>query len=418
MLFREKRNRYPYYKILAGFPLGKKFRQYFRICFVPSTFEIPMQDLRHFFAPVHFLELQEPGTYQPEQWGAQVNFGNDEGFDWENADIILIGCGEARGNKPSAAYSNAPDTIREQFYKTYNWHRSIKIADAGNIIEGATVEDTYAALRTVLTEVYAAGKVAIVLGGSHDLTLQQYEAYKKAGRIINAAVADMLIDLKETESLSDDSFLFDMLTHEPNFVRHYSHIGFQSYYVHPHILETLDKLRFDFYRVGKVKEHIENLEPVLRNSDLFSFDVSAIAHTYAPANTHGSPNGFTGEEACTLTRYAGMSKQLTSLGIYGYQPAQDKHQMTAKQIAQMLWYFIDGFYVRNAEADLSDRNEFVSFHVQLTHYDTLFLKSKRTNRWWMELPDKTFVPCSYNDYLLASNNEIPERWLREQERLV
>jgi len=28
------------------------------------------------------------------------------------------------------------------------------------------------------------------------------------------------------------------------------------------------------------------------------------------------------------------------------------------------------------------------------------------------------VPCTYNDYLVASNDEIPERWLREQERLL
>jgi len=31
-----------------------------------------------------------------------------------------------------------------------------------------------------------------------------------------------------------------------------------------------------------------------------------------------SPNGFTGEEACMLTRYAGMSNNLSTFGIYGY----------------------------------------------------------------------------------------------------
>ena len=33
-----------------------------------------------------------------------------------------------------------------------------------------------------------------------------------------------------------------------------------------------------------------------------------------------------------------------------------------------------------------------------------------------QLPDKQFIACSYKDYLLASSNEIPERWLRAQER--
>ena len=36
----------------------------------------------------------------------------------------------------------------------------------------------------------------------------------------------------------------------------------------------------------------------------------------------------------------------------------------------------------------------------------------------MRLPDHSYVPCSYNDYLVASKDEIPERWLRAQERLL
>jgi hypothetical protein len=48
--------------------------------------------------------------------------------------------------------------------------------------------------------------------------------------------------------------------------------------------------------------------------------------------------------------------------------------------------------------------------------DTIFLQSKKTGRWWMQLPNNSYIACSYNDYMLASSNEIPERWLRAQER--
>jgi len=34
----------------------------------------------------------------------------------------------------------------------------------------------------------------------------------------------------------------------------------------------------------------------------------------------------------------------------------------------------------------------------------------------MKMPDQKYVPCSYNDFQVAGNNEIPERWLRLQER--
>ena len=77
----------------------------------------------------------------------------------------------------------------------------------------------------------------------------------------------------------------EMLTSEPNIVNHYNHIGFQSYFVHPHMLETMDKLRFDCYRVGTAKEQLEEMEPVIRNTDMLSFDIAAIKHSDAPASS-------------------------------------------------------------------------------------------------------------------------------------
>ncbi len=208
-----------------------------------------------------------------------------------------------------------------------------------------------------------------------------------------------------------------MLTGEPNMVRHYNHIGFQSYFVHPRMLETIDKLRFDCFRLGMAHEQLEEMEPVMRNSDMVSFDIAAIKHSDAPASDC-SPNGFTGEEACSLTRYAGMSTSISTIGIYGYDASKDVKDLTALQIAQMIWYFIDGKSRSTQEADLSEKQSFNEFHTAFAEVDTVFMQSKKTGRWWMQLPNKKMIACSYNDYLFASNNEIPERWLRAQERDV
>jgi len=111
-----------------------------------------------------------------------------------------------------------------------------------------------------------------------------------------------------------------------------------------------------------------------------------------------------------------LSNKLNSFGIYGYLPQQDDKELTAKQISQMLWYFIDGKSRSKQEASIEDRDYFNEYHSSFTEVESVFLQSKRTGRWWMQLPNKKFIPCSYNDYLQASRNEIPERWLRAQER--
>lgn len=372
-----------------------------------------MQDLRQFFTEEHFIYTRENGAYDQAQLGANITILDNENADWEDADIVIVGCESDEG-----ATNYAADAVREELYKLYSWHHEVKIADAGNISKGSRPADTRAALRTVLHELELAGKIALVIGGAHDLTMQQYDAYKKSEKVINLTIADMLIDMEDSEGLSDKNFLMELLTAQPSFIRHYSHIGFQSYYVHPKILETLDKLRFDFYRLGMAREHLEDMEPVLRSSDVFSFDISTIRHSDAPANKQGSPNGFTGDEACQLARYAGMSDKLHSFGIFGLNSENDVEGLTARQLAQMIWYFADGCYLRKSEAKFTDHEEYLSFDVTFTDNDTQFLKSKRTNRWWMKLPSGTYTPCSYKDYQLASNGEIPERWLREQERLV
>ena len=373
------------------------------------------RNLSEFLDPVNLHEISFDEAYKDGQLGSTIELYNENFPDIDDADIVIVGCGEQRGSGLIHGQSKAPDVIRRNFYQLYYWHKDVRIADIGNIKNGSLYTDSYAALRTVVQEILDAGKTAIILGGSHDLTLSQYQAYADNKKIIEAACVDALIDLNLDSPFKHENFLMEMLTGEPNFIRHYNHIAFQSFYVHPRMLETMDKLRFDCYRVGSVKENIDEMEPVIRNSNLFSFDISAIANAYAPSNKI-TPNGLSGEESCLLMRYAGLSPNIDSIGIYGYNVEQDKDELTAKQIAHMLWYVLDGRSRGRREAELDEKDSFNEYHTAFAEVATTFLQSKKTGRWWMQLPDKRFIACSYKDYLLASSNEIPERWLRAQER--
>lgn len=371
--------------------------------------------IAEYLEPVSLAALSYDEGYRDGQIGHTVSAYQEQFPDLDAAQIVIVGCGEQRGSGLLHGNSQAPDIIRRHFYALYDWQPDIQLADVGNIRCGALYTDSYAALRTVVEELIGDGKTVIILGGSHDLTLSQYQAYAAGKKAIEATCVDALIDLNLESPFRHENFLMEMLTGEPNYIRHYNHIGFQSYYVHPRMLETLDRLRFDCYRVGNVKESIDEMEPVIRNSQLFSFDMTAMAHAYAPAST-ASPNGFSGEEACVLMRFAGMSPELNTIGIYGYDAQHDRDELTAKQISHMLWYLLDGRSRGRREAELAERDSFNEYHMVFAEVDTIFLQSKKTGRWWMQLPDRKFIACSYKDYLLASSNEIPERWLRAQER--
>ncbi|HWH62063.1 MAG TPA: formimidoylglutamase [Ginsengibacter sp.] len=373
-----------------------------------------MYDFHEFLNPVNKAYLNDDKGYNESQFAGFIKIYEEEFPDLTGVDIVIAGINEFRGDG-FIAEENAADAVRKQLYQLYYWHKDISIADVGNIKCGATLADTYAAIKTVIGELLQLNTTVLIIGGSHDNTLAQYYAYKDLKKIIEATVIDAAIDLKSESSARSQNFLMEMLTSEPNMIKHYSHIGFQSYFVHPQMLETMDKLRFDCYRLGKAKEQLEEMEPVLRNSHLVSFDIASIKYSDAPAAGY-SPNGFSGEEACSLTRYAGLSPNLSSMGIYGYNPKNDIKNLTALQIAQMIWYFIDGKSRSIQETELGDRQNFNEYHTAFAEVDTTFIQSKKTGRWWMELPNKKLIACSYNDYLFASNNEIPERWLRAQER--
>jgi formiminoglutamase len=374
-----------------------------------------LQTIIDFLEPVNIAQLSNDEGFKDTQLGKHIAVYDGSFPDISDADMVLVGCGEMRGAGMQYTNTNSPDAIRSEYYKLFHWHTEVKVADLGNVKCGASLQDSYAALRTVVSELIEQGKKVVIIGGSHDNTTAQYQAYGSLDKIIDAVCVDSRIDLDMDSVHAADHFLVDMFTGMPNYLKHYTHIGFQSYFMHPQMLETINKLGFDCFRVGKVKEALEEMEPPIRNSEIFSFDIAAIQHAHAPAN-HITPNGLNGEEACTLMQYAGMSHNCSSIGIYGYLPEQDSHNLTAKQISHMLWYVMDGINKGKQEASLDNRSEFDEFTIAFGEVETSFLRSKRTARWWMQLHDGKFAACSYHDYLTASRNDIPERWLRAVER--
>ena len=227
--------------------------------------------------------------------------------------------------------------------------------------------------------------------------------------------------------LDSTNFVMNIFTHTPNYLFNYSHLGFQTYLNDGKAVETLESLNFDCHRLGLIRANMEDAEPVLRDADMLSIDISAVRQADAPGHAEATPNGFSGEELCQITRYAGLSDKLTSLGIYEVNPGYDNNRQTTQLAAQMIWYFVEGYYSRVGDYPLTIE-EHLKFTVQLedSDHELIFWKSKKTERWWMELPygdthkfgRNQLVPCSMRDYDLACEQELPDRWMKAYTKLV
>jgi arginase family enzyme len=384
-----------------------------------------------YFEPINTSKIEKAGDYMPTQLGSVINIHDAEGKfpDLEKVDLAIIGVKEGRNAVSNEGCSEAPDAVRNKLYELFQIGE-IAIADLGNIIGGNTVEDTYFALSAAVEALVGNNIVPIIIGGSQDLTYANYTAYENLEQTINMVVVGPTFDLGVAgQELNAQNYLSKIILHQPNYLYNYSNIGYQSYFVDVHALELMRKLFFDAYRLGVVQKDIKEVEPIVRNADLLSFDIGAIRQSDAPGNQNASPNGFYGEEACQITRYAGLSDKLTSIGFYEINPTYDNFDQTAHLVAQMIWYFVDGFYNRKKDYPVGDKSKYTKYRVVIQDgkHEIVFYKSKKSDRWWMSIPypeseeirfDRHLLaPCSYADYEKACEDDIPDRWLLAYQKL-
>jgi formiminoglutamase len=302
-------------------------------------------DLSIFFEPVQLKGYQHTEKTRRKMLGDTVKaYIQPNDFpSLKNADLAILGVNEDRPSVRNQGCGLAPDSIRKALYKLYQGNFKMRMVDLGNMLPGHTIEDTYFALTSVLAELLEHNITPIILGGGQDLTFAQYKAYEKLGRIINIVAIDPEFDLGPTgDPVNSRSYMSHVILQQPNYLFNYTNIGYQTYLVDQHAITLMKNLYFDTYRLGMVRGDMEEVEPMVRNADMLSFDISAIRMSDAPGNGNALPHGFYGEEMCQVFRYAGLSDKLSSIGIYEMNPRLDRQSQTAQLISQMIWYFIDG----------------------------------------------------------------------------
>jgi formiminoglutamase len=382
-----------------------------------------------FFEPVNLNQGDLNFNYFPNNFVHAISFY--EGQELTDYSIAIIGVGEERGSNTNTGTSLAPNHVRKYLYRLNKLNGSAKIIDFGNLKVGSSLNDTYFALSSIIEELIKRNILPIIIGGGQDLTYANFLAYKNLEQTVNLVSIDSHFNLGEPDDeINSNNYLTKIILHQPNFLFNYSNIGYQTYFVDSTEIDLMGKLFFDVYRLGQVQKNIEDVEPIVRNADIISIDVSAIRQSESPGNANASPNGFYGEQACQISRYAGLSDKLTSIGFYEVNPEYDNNGQTAHLVAQMIWYFIDGVNNRKKDFPVGSRKTYTKYRVNIQNGENelIFYKSDKSERWWMDVPYPShqkikyerhlLVPCSYKDYQTACDDEMPDRWWQTFQKLA
>jgi formiminoglutamase len=340
--------------------------------------------------------------------------------------IAVLGVPEGR-NSPGTGTMKGPDAIRKQLYMLARIPGRSKIIDLGNMKQGVTFNDTIAGLTDIISHLVSKDIFPVIIGGSSALVISVDKAFSRLNKKYTLTAVDPRIDFINEKKGSDSiSYLNNIIHNHKSTFDHYINIGYQIYLNDQQIINRFLKRKSELLRIGDVRKAIHLTEPLFRDTDVAVFDISAVRQSDAPGTISPSPNGFYGEEICLLSRYAGISDNMKAFCLFDINPDLDIRNQTSSLAAQILWFFLEGFSQKQYETPaLSNRNSgrFIRYHVRVTGLedDLIFIKSNLTDRWWMELSAgndrNSYISCSHEDYLKANRNEVPERWIRGEERL-
>ena len=363
-----------------------------------------------YFSPVKFEIIDYVNKLDNNQLGSKLKInGRDNLNSFESLDIVIFSVNEYRFNSGIRKSFNANKDFRKKLYSLYYGNWNLNIYDLGDLENGNLVSDTQFALSKIL-EFFSKNKILVItIGGSQNLLFDIYSSLKETLQKINLVSIDNKIDF----SNNNESFLHKIIMDENNKLANFSNIGYQKHLTSVPENKLLDKMYFESINLGKIKYNVAEAEPVLRDSDIVSFNINSVKAGELN-NAHQYPNGLSSYELCSLSRFSGLSSRVN---IVSYFENWDLSIMNSL-LAESTWYVIDGYASRINENPLSDSNDFIYYHIELDNYKFKFYRSKLSDRWWVEFLndeiisiEKDIISCTFDDYNNCKNSVIPERIL-------
>lgn len=360
--------------------------------------------LKNWLSPSNVTRLTEP---KGKNLGTKITNYHQNEDELADAKVALIGINAHKADK-----------IRTELFALSNFsQKSIDLGNLKNEKPGFAIQLIGFLLESKI--------LPILFGGDEQFVFSLYHAFQLNEKMVNLTIIDNTIRFTAIQS-DTKSYLNPLLNPPHKNLFHLSILGTQAHINNPNLYKVLSDNDFEWETLGSMTSNLANSEPLIRDADLVSFNVAAIKAADCPGQEQPFPTGLSAQDSCALARFAGMSDKLTAFGVFGYQPQNDLNGISAKMAALIIWYFLDGVANRQNEFPLSKAGlkKYVVVHKK-NDVHISFWKSEKTGRWWMEIPiyrknqqlRHALLPCSHDDYIMATKDLLPIRLLNGLSRI-
>ncbi len=382
-------------------------------CFFRTT----LMDIRQYFDPVDFsgyqAKIKDAWRYSLGQ-DIEKSTGKLTLANINKLEIAVFSVPFYNGSWEKAKNSST-SRIREELYKLAAINKKMNVADFGQLKKTQSPKGILLALRDIVEYFTDLGVVSIVIGGSQDLTTGICKAFYNNPCFSLTSVDSALNIKKGRETFSPTNFLSRVFQNNPQIFQ-FSLVGYQGHLVPDGLLSKTKGIGAHI-RLGVLRECLLKAEPVFRNTDVLSFDIGVLKYSEIPGSTYKNPNGLYSEEACQMAKFAGLSNRLKVFGIFEALGGKGDCEIVFKISAEIIWYFLEG-YVNRTQKEKELPENLLTYKVEIKEIDEplVFYHCAGTGRWWFDAGffkgEKLMVACSEDEYKEASNNEIPEIWLK------
>jgi len=279
--------------------------------------------------------------------------------DYKVADIVILGCPQDEGvrrNNGRAGAADAPDAIRDQFYRLTPFNIKRRLFDLGNVDVSGSLEEIHDRQTGVVKKVLADGKRLIILGGGNDISYAD-------GRAIAEVFGpewwigvniDSHLDVRIAEQRNSGTPYRQLLEEKLLLPTYFYEAGYQTHYCSPiyydYIRElgvnriSLELLRSRSEADMELKESIKQ-KFIGHSSSLntfFGFDMDAVRMADAPGTSAPSPLGLKALEFIQLVKYAASLANTKIIEFTEVNPKFDQDNRTTKLVAIAMHRFCSG----------------------------------------------------------------------------